>query len=152
MRTKEEFFEFEKKKRNFFDSYYKKKNWPFKRISGPENKRYNSLVEIAGKKFKFEEKARSSDYGDFLVELVQDTETQSPGWLYYCEADYILYSTPTCFYAVNFHKLKDFMRKQGGGYPLKISTKGWGKTTNAAVPWRDLIAHGIAKEIQREAY
>lgn len=152
MKTKEEFFEFEKKKRRFFDAYYRKKNWPFQRIVGSENKRYNCLVEIGGKKWKFEEKARSEEYGDFLVELVQDTETKSPGWLYYCEADYILYSTPNYFYAINFRKLKKFMEHHGGNYPLRVSTKGWGKTTNAAIPWKDLIEQGIAKEIKREAY
>jgi len=148
--SKEELFQFSNEKEKFFDSYYKKKGWPCKRIRGPENKKYNCLVEIDGKKWKFEEKARAEDYGDFLVELIQDIETKSPGWLYYCEADYILYSTPGCFYAINFHKLKKFMKRHGHKYPIKVSEKGWGKTTNAAVPWDDLMAEKVAQKIIKE--
>ena len=147
-----EFLEFEKKHRKFFDDYYKKKGWNFQRITGKENKRFNSLVEIDGKKWKFEEKVRSANYNDLLVELVQDTATNSPGWLYYCEADYILYSMPSDFYVVTLGKLKNYVRNYGSKYCFIISEKGWGKTLNIAIPWNILIDLKIARKILKESY
>ena len=152
MKTKEEFFAFEKKNQKFFDDYYKKKGWKFKRIIGKENKRFNSLIEIDGKFWRFEEKVRSTDYNDLLVELVQDIATKSPGWLYYTEADYILYSMPSSFYVVTFGKLKSHIKNNGSDYDFIISKKGWGETVNIAIPWKILIDLKIAKKILKESY
>jgi hypothetical protein len=152
MNKKEDFFRFSRLKQKFFDAYYKKKGWPYRRIQGSENRRYNCLVEINGKKWKFEEKSRTADYDDFLVEIKQDIKTGDPGWLYYCEADYILYSTPKSFYAIRLSRLREFVKKNGANYPIKISKKGWGETMNIAIPWADLISQKIAQKIRKEEY
>lgn len=149
MKTKEDFFKFEKDKQIIFNTYYKRKGWKVKRVNGKENKKFNCLVDIGGKLWKFEEKARSKDWNDLLVEITQDAETNSPGWIYYSEADYILYSTPDNFYAINFKKLKKYVEKYGENYNFIISDKGWGKTINIAIPWELLIKNNIAKKVKK---
>ena len=133
MKTKEEFFNFSYGKQKFFDNYYRRHGWPFKRIMGEENKKYDCVVKRNGIWIKIEEKARFDNAGhdDFLVELIQDIDSNNPGWFFTSEADYIFYLTPQeTLYIVDLKKLQKI---------LPISTKGWGKTLNIVIPWRLLI-------------
>jgi hypothetical protein len=147
MKTKEEFFRFEKEQRRFFDDYYRGKRWGCQRINGKENKRYDCLIFIGTREIKIQEKVRSEDYGDFLVELIRDTNTGDKGWLYTCEADYILYKTPKNFYWIDRQKLKNHMEKFGVDYKTIESIKGWGRTINAIIPWKIIIENKIGGRI-----
>jgi len=147
MKTKEEFFEFEKKQRVFFDDYYKKKGWECRRISGKENKKYDCLVLVGKRWIKIQEKARSGEYDDFLVELVQDLGTGDRGWLYTCQADWILYKTPNNLFAIDKKRLDVYMKRCGPDCELIISNKGWGRTVNAVLSWEEIIKEKIGRRI-----
>ena len=83
----EDNFRFEKEKQQFFNKIYKSKGWAYKRIYGKENKFYDCVVLVDERWVKVEEKYRRRGWPDLLVEIIQDTETNSPGWLYYTQAD-----------------------------------------------------------------
>lgn len=147
MKTKEEFFQFERKQRQFFDDYYKQKGWPLKRIYGKENIKYDCLIKIKNEWIKIQEKVASFDYDGCLVELMQDIETNNKGWLYTCQADYILFKMPDNLYWINTNKLKTHMRKFGENYDTFISNKGWGKTLFAIIPWEIISNNKIGNKI-----
>ena len=148
MQTKKEFFEFENKTQKIFDDFYIKKGYQVKRIQGTANKDYDCEVQIDGKWYKIEEKFRSLDYNDCLVELVQDTETNSPGWIDYCKADYILYGVGDKIYCIDLPQLKDFVAKHKDKFNKKISKKGWGRTENLVIPWYIIKANNLGKRIK----
>ena len=145
MKTTEEFFNFEKKNQNKFDELYKSRGWSCERIYGKDNRKYDCILTKNGKQIKIEEKYRSQDYKDFLVEIMQDTETNSPGWLYYTEADYIIYGVSLKFYLIKVSKLKEFMQMAGSAFKKVISEKGWGRTENIAIPWEYVEMNNLGK-------
>lgn len=148
METKEEFFQFEREKQKVFDQFYKEKNWICQRVTGKENKYYDCILKIGDKKIRVEEKYRNKEYPDLLVELEQDTETQSPGWLDYSWADWLLYGVKNRIYGIKMMALREFVEANKKHFPEKISEKGWGKTRNIAIPWAYLIQNKIAKIIR----
>lgn len=148
MRTKEEFFEYEKQKRKVFDDFYEERGWQCKRIFGKQNKDYDCEVLIDGKWIKVEEKYRSVDYRDFLIETNQDTKTNNEGWLYYCKADYIFYGVANKIYYIDLPKLREFINRVGDRFHKKISKKGWGITENLAIPWPVIIVNKIGERIK----
>jgi len=147
-KTKEELFAYERKKQEFFNKFYRDKNWPYKRIFGKENKKYDCVILINGKWIKVEEKHRIKTWPDMAVELVQDTETNSPGWLYYTEADWILYGMGEKIYLVEVEKLKEFVRKYKDKFNTKISKKGWGITLNLIIPLSIIIYNNIGRQVK----
>lgn len=150
MKTKEEFFQFEKKQQEFFDNYYRQKGWQCKRIDGKENIKYDCLIKIKGKWIKIQEKAASFVYDGCLIELTQDIKTNSRGWLYTCQADYILYKILDNFYWINMRKLKNHIKIFGENYDAFISNKGWGKTLFTIVPWEIIFNNKIGNKIEKE--
>jgi len=147
-KTKEELFAYERSKQEFFNKFYRDKNWPYKRIFGKENKKYDCVILINGKWIKVEEKHRIKTWPDMAVELVQDTETNSPGWLYYTEADWILYGMGEKIYLVEVEKLKEFVRKYKDKFNTKISKKGWGITLNLIIPLSIIIYNNIGRQVK----
>lgn len=147
MRTKEEFFAFEKEKQKIFDKFYKDNSWEVNRITGAKNKDYDCEVLLDSKWYKIEEKYRSSDFNDCLIETIQDTETNSPGWLYYCKADYVFYGVGSKIYCIDLPELRRFVEKHKHIFNKKISKKGWGITENIVIDWSTLIINKIAKLI-----
>lgn len=148
MKTKQEFFNFEDKiSKPFFDKFYSAKGYEVKRISGVKNKDYDCEVKIEDTWYKIEEKYRDREITDCLIETIQDTKTNSPGWLYYCKADYILYGGGNRIYCIDFPKLKSFLEKFKDKFNTKISGKGWGITQNIVIDWSTLKANKIAKQI-----
>lgn len=148
METKQEFFEFERQTRKVFDEYYKERDFGVKRIIGEANKDFDCEVNLGGKWYKVEEKYRSHDYNDCLVETMQDTETQAPGWLYYTKADYIMYGVANKIYCIDLPGLKKFITKNKDNLNKKISSKGWGRTENVVIDWYTLKANKIAKQLR----
>jgi hypothetical protein len=148
METKQEFFDFENKiSRPFFDKFYSAKGYEVKRITGIKNKDYDCEVKIGEVWYKVEEKYRSREIHDCLIETMQDTETSAIGWLYYCKADYILYGGGNKIYCIDFPQLKKFLEKYKDKFNTKISKKGWGITENIVIDWPTLKINKIAKQI-----
>lgn len=147
MQTKEEFFQFEKSRQKIFDNFYKKHNWDFERIEGRENKDYDVLVNIKGWRIKIEEKSRDKDYGDFLVEIEQDTETKSLGWLFYTKADCIFYEIKGKIYVVFIDKLREYVNRNKDKLPVRISEKGWGRTKNVIISWSEILKNSIGQKL-----
>src|SRR3990167_4514840 len=148
MKTKEEYFDFEKENQRHFNEYYKSQGWPYKRIYGKENKDYDCVVLIDWAWIKIEEKYRSKEYPDLLAETIQDTKTNSPGWLYYTKADWLLYGVSDKIYKIDMSMLKSFIENHGDKFNKKISKKGWGITENIAIPWYTIIHNGIGQRIK----
>ena len=148
MKTKEEFFQFEKQKQKEFNKLYQSFGWSYKRIFGKGNKKYDCVILVNGEWIKVEEKFQEKEWPSMAVELIQDTETNSPGWLYYTEADWILYGMGEIIYLVQLQKLKEFIKKYKDKFDTKISEKGWGKTLNLIIPWTTIMHNGIGKRIK----
>ena len=106
-----------------------------------------------GRIITVDEKVRTREWGDFLVEIIQDLKTGNIGWLYK-KKDFYFYASwdnedniePSSFYIIDAHRLVDFivdnwdkLQKQ------KISKKGYGVTLNVVVLWEDLKHLGISR-------
>lgn len=148
LETKKELFDYEREKRKVFDDFYQQKGWNFRRITGKENKNYDCVIYLNNRWYKIEEKYRSKDYNDCLIETIQDIKTNSSGWLYYCKADYIFYGVGTKIYCLDLPKLKNFVNKYKDKFNKKISKKGWGETENIVIDWIVLEINKIAKRIK----
>jgi len=148
MKTKEEFFHFEKEKQKIFNDFYKKNNWGVKRITGKENKNYDCLIRKDGIWYKIEEKYRSNNWKDLAVETIQDIKTNSPGWLYYTKAQYLFYGMDEIIYAIDIEKLRNFIKNNSEKFDTFISEKGWGITKNIIIPWYTIIDNKIGKRIK----
>jgi len=148
LNTKEELFAFEREKQKIFNKFYQEKNWPYKRIFGPENKKYDCVVRIEDKWVRVEEKYRSRNWSDLAVELRQDTETNDPGWLYYTEADWLFYGMGERIYLVEISKLREFVKLYKDKFNTIISKKGWGITENLVIPWSNIIRNGLGKIVK----
>ena len=115
---------------------------------------WDVVLKINGNHLKIDEKARHKDYGDFLIEIVQDLRTGNKGWLFK-EKDYYFYASwgnnlePESFYSVNSKLLQDFIIQNWFDIlpKLELSVKGWGVTLFAKLDWQDLIYTKIAKKL-----
>lgn len=145
--TKEELFAFEKANRQKFDDFYNSKGWRCERVYGKANKDYDCAILVDNRWYKVEEKYLRRD-GDFLVELVQDTVSGDPGWYYYTKADYIFWGVEDKIYAVSMEKLRPLIDEHQGDFNEVISTKGWGRTKNIAIPWHTIQVNEIGKQIK----
>ena len=141
METKEEFYEFENRMSKEMNTLYVKWDWQLSLFKG--DKRWDKVVQIDGKTVTIEEKHRSQIRDDILIEIIQDTETKSPGWYEYCEADVIIYTMaknekslkPTHVYWIDWPAFKEYFDKETLKYFNNIvSKKGWGTTINKVIP------------------
>lgn len=148
MITIQQLFDYEKQTRPIFDEFYKSNGYSCKRIYGEANKDYDCLVKIDGKEWKVEEKFRSQEYPDLLVEIIQDEETNAPGWLYTTKAEILLYGVKDKIYAVNIEKLRNFVKKFGDNFNRQVSKKGWGITKNIIIPWTTIFRNKIGKIVK----
>ena len=146
--TTEQMFVYEREKRKFFDEFYREKGWPYKRIYGKDNKKYDCVILINGKWMKVEEKHRVKMWPDMAVELSQDTKTNSSGWLDYTEADWIFYGMGECIYLVEVRKLREFVGHHKDKFNIKISKKGWGITENLIIPWSIILQNNLGRMIK----
>ena len=115
---------------------------------------YDVIVEIEGKRYSIDEKARNQDYGDLLVEVMQCLRSGKIGWLYK-HIDYIFYASwkdanltdPSSAYIVKMPNLRDFVIENYEELPEVFSSKGYGLTFNKRVNWQDLVFHRIATKV-----
>ncbi len=152
----ENFAEFEKQKHiDFFLPYYKKRGWIILEDNLGNSTDWDVRLETSEGKFTIDEKARSKEYDDFLVEIVQDLKSGNKGWLFK-DKDYYFYASwrlkdtdPSSFYCVDARKLQEFVIKNWKSLlpTMQISEKGWGVTLFAKIMWQDLISTKIAKKL-----
>ena len=116
----DQFFDFEKEKHSsFFLPYYEENNWKVLEdnidgnvpISWDVNLQYeNNTTDLV------DEKARTTDYGDCVIEFIQDVKSQSWGW-YYGKKDVVLYANwkdphsdnPSSFHSIRMSKLHEYI-------------------------------------------
>ena len=136
----------------WLDAFYKKRGaTKVVRIEGPANKDYDKLVTRPDRIWKVEEKARSWIWNDLLVEIIQDTATDAPGWIYTSRCDVIVYAMarglqavkPEKVWVIKFNPLKEFVLKHLDKFPDRISDKGWGTTLNKCIPWYTIEANKL---------
>ena len=104
-----------------------------------------------------DEKALRNDYGNFIVEIIQDLNTGHLGWIYKPKNLYFYGSwrnpideEPSSLYSVDAELLKQFLAVNWkvlfNGGKVKISEKGWGTTLFAIINWQDLLYTNIAEK------
>ena|SRR3990167_910453 len=149
------FVEFEKQKHNeFFLPYYKERGWTVLEDNIGKSTDWDVYLETPEGKFTIDEKARNKEYGDFLVEIVQDLKTGTRGWLfkkkdYYFYASWLSEKLPSSFWCIDAQKLQEFVIKNWKSLlpNMGISEKGWGITLFAKIFWDDLLFTKIAKRL-----
>jgi len=152
------YFEIERKKHfDFFLPYYRDKNWLVVQdnINGNSPIDWDVKLEIfVGQYVLVDEKVRKGEFGDFLLELIQDLRTGKLGW-FFGNKDWILYSSwkelnnnyPDSLYLIKTKKLKEYIFSLNGFVQTCISAKGWGITWNIKLNWDKLIEKGIAEKL-----
>lgn len=146
MTTFDEYLNFEKEKQGFFDDIYKDLGWE---IDRDQNKYWDLTIKKDKYTFRIEEKARKITRDDILVEIIQDTSTNHPGWIYYTKADFLIYGMfgdPVVVYRLNMDNFKKWFEQNEHFYSEIASDEGWGHTINKAIPISHL-SHNIIKKI-----
>lgn len=125
------------------DNWYMKNG--FEIVSREGTRERDLILSMNGNHLKIEEKYRRKDYGDFLIELIQDIPSNSPGWFYTENPDRLVYiivdneEKPVSIYWVKFRDFKTWICEYLETYKIQkavISPAGWGLTMNLAIPWR----------------
>ena len=152
-------FDFEKKKHyDFFLPYYREKNWIVHKDNIDGNKPIGWDVEIeffANKRVWVDEKARKGNYGNFLVEIIQNMKSGSLGWLYDLKFGWILYGSwndiesayPSSLYRIRISLLKNYILNLRGFKQTYIALNGCGITWNIKLNWQELISNRIADKL-----
>ena len=156
METFADFASFEKQKHEeFFLPYYRDRGWEILQDNLGRNTDWDVKLLVNGKEQTIDEKARQKEYGDFLVEIVQDLKTGNRGWVFKPK-DFYFYASwvnngkePQSFYAINSSMLQQFVI---GNWKklvpkMELSEKGWGTTLFAKISWEDLVYTKIAKRL-----
>jgi len=143
--TFEEFLEIETRYLNSqYDAYYRRRGFSFRRVNlkGHDVEfRYNGTMK------KIEEKTRLDVYSDMLVEEIQDIDSGSKGWIYYCDADYLLYGFAYSYpphrihlaYVVpDFKRFRSWYLSERDRFKEYESCKGFGRTLFRVVSLREL--------------
>jgi len=152
------YFDLEKKKHlEFYLPYYREKNWLVVKdnIDGSSPIDWDVKLEVFAGDYKLvDEKARDGEYGDCLVELIQDLKTGKLGW-FFGKKDWILYGSwndisetyPNSLYLVKMPQLREYVYGLRSVLRTVISHKGWGITWNISLSWEELISKGIAERL-----
>jgi len=139
-----------------YDAYYSRHHFPFLRVN---KKGHDVEIRRDGELKKVEEKTRLESYSDILVEEIQDTKSGSIGWLYYCDADYLIYGFAYSYspYRIHlayllpdFNDFRTWYLSERERFQEKESLKGFGRTIFRTVPLRELRELKMAKVLWSE--
>lgn len=86
----EEFVQFEQDGQELLDLFYAGLGWSVNR--GSACREYDVLLSKGELTYKIEEKIRRHDYGDLLLEIIQDVPSGNPGWFAETRCDYLVYA------------------------------------------------------------
>lgn len=158
MRLSRETFTFEEKYQSFLDDLYRENGWGFERIKGKANIKSDVIIKKGNRVYLVEEKGARYLHSNMVVELVQDLDSQSWGWFYETECDYVIYVyydgkeaiEPEYVYSVNFNLLKEYVINNIKSLKIGITTENWGITFNAYPAWTVLDNKGMLKLLYRK--
>lgn len=160
-----QFTEFEVRMRPYMDKYvYPELGWKIHRTPERGNIHRDLIANDGKESFDVEEKFRTSVYGDFAVELLQDADYRKPfaneqiGWFYTSTSRYISYifanglqaTVPKKVYLVDMIMLRaqfKYLIKDGFNHKVITSTKGKGLSFCVGFDWEDLAIAKIATRI-----
>lgn len=153
----QETFDFEKRYMEWLDEFYIKNGYSINRITGTDNEKYDAILNKNGIEFLVEEKGAQYLHKDMVIELVQDFWSRNWGWYLKTQANYIIYIyyvskdaiLPCIVYRVLLSKLRTLMKAELPQNKLKIgvTSKNYGTTINAYIPWEYLKSVNIVDEI-----
>ena len=115
----------------------------FEIVSREGTRKQDLILARAGIQYKVEEKYREKDYGDFLVEIIQDAISNNPGWFYSESFDRMSYVIlcgykPKIIYWIHWGNFKEWFfnyLSNNKRQTAVISPAGYGLTINISVPW-----------------
>jgi hypothetical protein len=146
---KYEFYKIEKQAQVLLDAWYSGRGHTVDRSSSCKD--YDCVLDGI---YKIEEKIRTKYWKDLLIEVIQDTVTNSPGWAYETKCDYLHYvfmddDKLSLVLRINWKKFKqwylvDYLSKKYRGNYI-TSIKGWGITINLVIPISDIPGSIINK-------
>jgi hypothetical protein len=119
----------------FFDKLYR--DMGLEIIDRKQNKFWDLKLKRDAFIFTVEEKARNRTWDDILIETIQDTKTNSLGWIYYSKADFLVYGMfgdKIYVYRLNMPNFKKWFESHEQFYSEIVSKKGWGETVNKPIP------------------
>lgn len=148
-RTFNENLSFEQSAQDFFNNLYKDMGCEI--VNRNDCKFWDLVLKKEKYTFKVEEKARRKTYDDILVETIQDTRTNSVGWIYYSKADFLIYGMfgdPVLVYRLNMPKFKRWFEDNQQYFSDIPSKDGWGNTVNKAIPIK-LLSHSLIKLVYK---
>ena len=131
----DECFEKERGSQKLIDQFYKYQGWNYDRSGSCET--YDVIIEEA----KVEEKFRYEDYGDFLIEVMQDVISCNMGWYYKTHAERIFYIIKDkTLYSIDWFYFKKWLKNNYSNLRItgRISVQGYGLTVNIAIKWLDI--------------
>lgn len=147
MPTFDDYLKEEKKHQPFFDKLYS--DMGLEIVDRKHGKFWDLKLKKDAYIFTVEEKARDKTWDDILVETIQDTKTNSLGWIYYSKADFLVYGMfgdQVYVYRLNMPNFKAWFEQNEHFYSQIISKKGWGETVNKPIPIKH-IPNNIIKLI-----
>lgn len=144
MITREESEGFEKYvQENYLDAFYQE-HCGYTIIDRQGNVGYDLTVEKLGKEFTIEEKIRKREnVDDILIEIMQDVNRGTKGWIHYCQADMLVYvwcdmeKRATNYARIRYKRFRPWLMEYWAKRkysPAYISPDGQGLTINLAVP------------------
>lgn len=109
---------------------------------------YDATMSYQGRSFKVEFKTRQKVWPDLAIEILQDVDRGSAGWLTLCEADYLLYvmcrnDRPQLAYLLPWRSFKAWFLDYREEHELKTitSTKGQARPLCEIVPVEVIPRH-----------
>ena len=137
MKTFDNYVDYEKSQQDLILYFYEKQlGFTPDRTLACED--FDFRFEKDGQIYTAEEKFREKDYGDFLLEIMQDVGTGHKGWFYTCKAYFLVYIVEGQFvYFINWRKFKNWIKEDFKNVKFKTSysNQGYGLTVNLSINW-----------------
>ena len=102
-------------KANVLNAYYKYSGFKYIQVITDLETQKKGIDKVLyygkDKRVTIDEKKRRTNYDDLLVETMKNVERNKKGWLYYTQADYIVYWIEPLkkFYVLEFKKLQEII-------------------------------------------
>lgn len=135
----------EKIAQSYMDKWYRSFGYVIVNRTG--TKQRDLILMKNNVEIRVEEKFREKDYGDLLIEIIQDVVSNNPGWFYSETFDRLSYVTvdnnykPVQIYWIKFVKFKswlfDYLTKKKRA-EVVFSPLGYGLTMNLPISWQSI--------------
>lgn len=142
-------FDLERRMQPVMDAEYTKRGYTICRDGAC--KKYDVILTKGDRAITVEEKFLQvyKPYDQMLVEIIQDMKSGGLGWMYYCEADFLIWvygenEEPYGileYWIIRWNRLKEYLLKSfdtNGWRSLSIVPENYGITVNAPVRFCDI--------------